>query len=250
MADLSLDVSRYIRAPRTTAANAMSLGHQLLQNVPDTPTEAIATAASRVERRVESLTSVFGGVARKAVDSRPVDLRIDRAWGAFERRLGAAEGLSEEVDRADRERAAELHARFFGDGMGFLKVEYIAEHAESQKRLDWIVGAVETDLNRLIGANYVTNVRAAHAAYGEVLGITAPLDAAQEAKIAEPLRALNEAIGKYTTQIIAWYDNLDETAPDYAAKVEAVKKALAPIDKFREGHVATAAEEVKVAPPT
>lgn len=243
MADLSLDVSRYIRAPRTSAANGLSLGNQLLQNVPDTPTEAIATAASRVQRRVGSLTEVFGAVARAGVDSRPVDLRVDRAWGSFEQRLGAAEGLSEEVDRADRERAAELYAQFFGDGMGFLKIEYISEYAESQKRLDWIVGAVETDLNRLIGSNYVTNVRTAHAAYGEVLGITAPLDAAEEAKIAEPLRALNEAISNYTTQVIAWYSNLDETAPDYAAKVEAVKKALAPIDKFREGHAATTAEK-------
>ncbi len=240
MADVSIDVSRYIRAPRLSAANGLSLGEQLLQNVPETPPEAIASAATRVQSQVSVLRAAFGKEVPLVV-ARPhqVDIRIDRAWGSVEKRLDAATGLSEEVDRADRERAAELHSKFFGEGLGFLKLEYIAEHAESEKRLQWITGVVETDLARLVGANYVENLRAAHRAYGEVLGITAPVDAAQEAKLAEPLRALSDAIGNYSMQVIAWYSNLDAKAEGYAANVELVKKALAPIDKLRDAQGVT-----------
>ena len=240
MADVSIDVSRYIRAPRLSAANGLSLGEQLLQNVPDAPSEAIASAATRVQFQLSLLRAAFGKEVPQVV-ARPhqIDIRIDRAWGSLEKRLDAATGLSEEVDRADRERAAELHSKFFGEGLGFLKLEYIAEHAESEKRLQWITGAVETDLARLVGANYVENLRAAHRAYGDVLGITAPADAAQEAKLAEPLRALSDAIGNYSMQVIAWYSNLDATAEGYAANVELVKKALAPIDKLRDAQGVT-----------
>ena len=248
MADLSIDAARYIRAPRLSAANALSLGQQLLQNVPETPPEPIATAASRIELRVSPLSEAFGTEA-PAVGARPhlVDIRIDRAWGSLEKRLAAADGLSEEVDKVDRERAAELHNKFFGEGLAFLKLEYLTEHAESEKRLKWIAGDVETDLARLVGANYIENVRAAHRAYGEALGITASIDPVLEAKLREPLRALADAIGNYAMQVIAWYSNLDASSPGYAANVEAVKKALAPIDKFREGQGTTTTNKAVVA---
>ena len=40
-------------------------------------------------------------------------------------------------------------------------------------------------------------------------------------------------------QVIAWYSNLDATAEGYAANVELVKKALAPIDKLRDAQGVT-----------
>jgi len=248
MADLSIDAARYIRAPRLSAANGIGLANQILQNVPAPPLEAIATAASRVERSVSVLSDAFG-TAAPAVGAKPhlIDIRVDRAWGSVEKRLDAADALSEAVDSADRARAAELHTTFFGEGLAFLKLEYLSEHAESEKRLKWIVGDVETDLARLVGANYIENLRAAHRAYGEALGITAPLDAAQEAKLAEPLRALGDAISNYSMQVVAWFSNLDASAPDYATNVEAVRKALAPIDKFREGQIQAAKPVVAVA---
>lgn len=238
MADLSIDASRYTRAPRISAATGLSLGNQLIQNMPATPTDSIASAGARMARRISLLSEAFGGEPDTAARPHQVDPRLDRAWGSVEKRLRAAEGLSEEVDRADRERAAVLYTKFFGEGLGFLTLEYIVEHAESAKRMAWIAGEVESDLIRLIGANYVTNLRAAHAAYGQALGITAPREA-DEAKLAAPLRALSEAIANYSLQVVGWYSNLDETAPDYAASVAAVRKALAPIDKFRDNYGST-----------
>ena len=235
MADLSIDSSRYMRAPRISAATGLSLGGQLIQNMPAEAPESIASAAARIGRRISLLSDAFGGPIDVAAKPHQVDPRIDRAWGSIEKRLRAAEGLSEEVDRADRERAAVLYAKFFPEGLSFLTLEYMVEHAESEKRMKWIVGELETDLIRLVGANYVTNLRAAHAAYGEALGITAPREA-DDPKLAVPLRQLSDAIANYSVQVIAWYSNLDETAPDYADQVRAVRKALAPIDKFRDGH--------------
>ena len=87
-----------------------------------------------------------------------------------------------------------------------------------------------------MGEPFITNLRQAHAAYGVALGITSPMTAAEVAKVAAPLRALQGAIANYSVQVVAWYSNLDETAPDYADQVRAVRKALAPIDKFRDGH--------------
>lgn len=238
MADLSIDASRYTRAPRISAATGLSLGNQLIQNMPAAPLESIASAAARIARRVSLLSEAFGGGPDTGARPHQVDPRIDRAWGSVEKRLRAADGLSEEVDRVDRERAAVLYAKFFADGLSFLTLEYMVEHAESEKRMAWIVGEVEADLIRLVGANYITNLRAAHAAYGQALGITAPRDA-DEAKLAAPLRALSDAIANYSLQIVGWYSNLDETAPDYATSVAAVRKALAPIDKFRDGRGGT-----------
>ena len=87
-----------------------------------------------------------------------------------------------------------------------------------------------------VGEPFITNLRQAHAAYGVALGITSPITAGEAAKVAAPLRALQGAIANYSVQVVAWYSNLDETAPDYADQVRAVRKALAPIDKFRDGH--------------
>lgn len=251
MADLSIDASLYTRAPRISAANGVSLAEQLKQAMPAAAPENVQTAGAIMGSEADVLSAAFGVVPSAATTSaKQTDTRLDRAWGTIASRLASWSALTDEEDRASRERAAELHAQFFADGLLFLTFEFLVEHRESQKRIDWIVGAVERDLVALVQAPFVNNLRRAHAAYGVALGITAPVDEVQEAKVAEPLRALQAAIANYSLQVIAWYGNLRPSAPDYAAKVEAVKKALAPIDKFREGHVATAGEEKKVDPAT
>ena len=237
MADLSIDVSLYMRAPRINRSNGLSLARQLQQALPAEAPRSVVSASARTDVCAQTLAIAFGvSPDASTVDSRQTDTRVDRAWGVIESRLASWQVLTNEVHREGRERAAELHAKFFGDGLGFLKFEYMSEHAESQKRLNWIVDAVETDLVRLVGEPFVTNLREAHAAYGIALGITAPMTAAEAAKIAAPLRALQSAIANYSVQVVAWYSNLDEAAADYDEQVRAVRKALAPIDKFRDGH--------------
>jgi hypothetical protein len=244
MADVSIDSSLYIRAPRISASNGVSLALQLHQALPVLAPESVREAGGLMLSDANALSAAFGvEPGTSPVSPRQSDTRVDRAWGSFESRLASWETIAAEEHRAKRERAAELHAKFFGEGLGFLKLEFLSEHRESQKRIDWIVGDVRRDLESLVQEPFVTDLLEAHAAYGVALGITEPIDEVQEAKVAEPLRALQSAIANYSLQVIAWYGNLRPSAPDYAAKVEAVRKALAPIDKFREGHAATTTEK-------
>ena len=237
MADLSIDVSLYTRAPRISTTNGLSLAGQLSQALPTEAPPSVVSAGARMDVAAQTLATAFGvSPAVVSVTARQTDTRVDRAWGGFEGRLESWQVVTQEEHRADRERAAELHAKFFSEGLGFLKYEFISEHAESEKRLHWIVGDVETDLIRLVGEPFITNLRQAHAAYGVALGITSPITAGEAAKVAAPLRALQGAIANYSVQVVAWYSNLDEAAADYADQVRAVRKALGPIDKFRDGH--------------
>ena len=237
MADQSIDVSIYTRAPRINTTNGLSLAQQLKQAMPAEAPPSVVTAGTKLWSAADVLGAAFGVPAGATpLSAKQTDVRLDRGWGAIESRLSNWSVLTDDAHRPSCERAAELHQKFFGEGLLFLTFEYMSEHSESQKRINWIVGEVETDLLRLVGEPFVTNLRQAHAAYGVALGITAPMTAAEAAKVAAPLRALQAAIANYSVQVIAWYSNLDDTAPDYADQVRAVRKALAPIDKFRDGH--------------
>ena len=240
MADQSMDVSLYTRAPRINTTNGLSLAQQLKQALPADAPSWVVTAGTKLWNTAEVLGAAFGVEAGAApLSPKQTDRRLDRAWGALESRLASWSALTEEANRVDRERAAELHQKFFPEGLLFLTFEFLSEHAESEKRIKWIIAEVETDLIRLVQEPFITNLRQAHAAYGVALGITSPVTAAASAKVAAPLRALQAAIANYSMQVVAWYSNLDEGAADYEAQVQAIRSALAPIDKFRDGHPAT-----------
>jgi hypothetical protein len=50
-----------------------------------------------------------------------------------------------------------------------------------------------------------------------------------EFKLSEPLQSLSRSIGKYTLAVVTM-------AGDDAASIAVVRKALCPIDDYREGH--------------
>ena len=111
------------------------------------------------------------------------------------------------------------------------------------KRLGWIESQDLTkDVNELAGPELLTEVKAAHAEYGIALGVTAPAPEVLELKLAAPLQSLARSIGKYTLAVVTM-------AGDDAASIAVARKALRPIDDYREGHVrrarggATAADD-------
>lgn len=99
----------------------------------------------------------------------------------------------------DPRRAGEVLKLLFPDGLAFLKLPYIAEHAESQRRVDVIeerkLGAT---IDGLAGRELLAAVQGARHSHGEGLGIT-KAGAARQAVPAldEPLRKLTAAIGAY-----------------------------------------------------
>ena len=110
----------------------------------------------------------------------------------------------------------------------WLKLAYEAE-AESTKRLQRIEDeGLGKDINELAGPEFLAEVQAAHSAYGVALGVTKAAQELLEVNLAEPLRSLSRSIGRYGLAVAAMVDDND-------ASLAMVRKALRPIDSFREG---------------
>jgi len=224
-----LDPVVYLRLPRLDVASGISLGKMLLAVVPKDAPPTAKKAAKRVHASVKDLETAWKARVRieQSADVRPHDRRLDLRWAALRDRIAACEVLEEHPDKRDR--AAEIMKLLFPDGVAFLKLPYLAEHAESQRRLDIIEErALEATIEELAGKEFLAAVRDAHRAYGEVLGITkGKAETAQAPALNEPLRQLTDAIAAYNVQLLAY-------AGSEPAALAAVRKALSPIDKFRQ----------------
>lgn len=225
----SIDPTPYVRPPRTGIAGGLSLSKMLLTRVPTKPgpgvimmAKALAATvvATEADWRVQ-LRAKFGGVAKVA------DLRLDRDWAVVRRRLVDHEDLP--AGDPDRLRSAELVERLFPDGLRFLKLRYVEEHAESNLRLEIIEDeGLRADLDHLVGKRFMIELVAAHEHYGAVLGITeVPEDETSKISMLERLRELTQAISDYALQVLAF----SRMHPDNLAPAE---QALAPIDAFRQ----------------
>lgn len=224
-----LDPLSYLRLPRLDVANAISLGKMLLAVVPKDTSSTAKKAAKRMHASVEALEGAWRQRVRleELSDPRPVDRKLDVCWSALHERIAAWEALDEHADK--QARASEVVKLLFPDGLAFLKLPYVAEHAESQRRLDVIeerkLGAT---IDALAGKEFRLAVQDAHEAYGEALGITkAGVEQPDAPALDEPLRKLTAAIAAYNVQLLAH-------AEDDASVVASVRRALRPVDKFRE----------------
>ncbi|XYH99767.1 hypothetical protein ACMHYB_08380 [Sorangium sp. So ce1128] len=126
----------------------------------------------------------------------------------------------------------------FPEGLEFLKLSMDLEWAESNALLGRIAedDALGKDLVAIAGPEFLAEVRAAHEAYGEVLGITKAHEApADVAALREPLRELVSAIGDYLLQVVA---SVDRERPE---TVPSARAALAPLDRLRQATARRAA---------
>jgi hypothetical protein len=224
-----IDPSLYLRAPQLNVPVAISLGKMLKQAQPaDLPAPA-RRVARRLEDAVKALEGAFregGKAAPKDGDVRRCDRRLDNLWSAVRDRLAAYGALSD--DEPTRQRAEGLVALLFPDGLSFLLLPYLSQHAESQKRLDLIAqGELGRELRALVGARFLDELEQAHEEYGVALGITEALpEVAPTASMLEPLRDMQAAVRAYTLQLLAMAE-ADESARDV------VRAALRPIDVVR-----------------
>ena len=131
----------------------------------------------------------------------------------------------------------------FPDGLTFLKLAYTAEWAESEKRLEQIDdGKLANELDAVAGPEFLAELRLAHKAYGEALGVTKASPAAPQAPaLLEPLRTVQAALAGYALQLAAWA----EADP---AAVATVRKALRPLDDYRAAQARRGGADVP-APP-
>jgi hypothetical protein len=156
---------------------------------------------------------------------RAIDNREDRLFSALRDRLSTYRALSHSKNRA---RALEIHGLLFADGLGFLCLSYPRQHAEAERRLALIdKHELAKDIERLVGEEFLAELRIAHLEYGQALGIgKAPAPEPEATLVAEPLRALIDAMTDYAIQLVA----LARAKP---ARADEIRRALTPIDKFR-----------------
>lgn len=223
-----IDFTAYLSAPAVDAAGGVALGVALLAAAPKKPPASIRRAAHALRKSTLALQSAWKLTEAAATpDRRGADHRMDVAWNAFWNRLHAyAELPSEDYPRAGH--AAAREATLFGDGLAFLKLPYAREWAESERRLRMLDDKkLESELREIVGQDFIAEVRAAHAAYGDALGITeaqaAPPDVV---KVQQPLRDLQAAVRSYALQVVAVADGNPDFAP-------AAHDALSPIDQLR-----------------
>ena len=243
MADSKLfDPAPYLRTPRLDVRQAFSLAIALLAALPKDASTGSRRAAKQLRKVTVALQQLWSARERsltlaKTVDRVAADNRIDIAWGALKMRVSGCAMLPQAASPLVA-RAEALETQLFSRGMGFLKAAVEAEWAVSEE----LIARIDKDdlageIDAVAGPEYLAEVRAAHIAYGEALGIT-KAHAAPEgvATLLEPLRAVVAAIGDYALQIVATVDRED------AASIKTAKNALHPMDRYREGAARRAAK--------
>lgn len=222
-----IDPEPYVRSPRLAVDSGLSLAKKLMRVVPSKPSAGVLQGAKLLAQSVTALETAWhgSGKARPLRNARPADLRLDRAWGAVHARLTAWTVFP--PDDPDHATSTALTERLFPTGLDFLRLPFLAEHAQSERRVTIIENeSLRADLDHLVGEVFMDELLAAHAAYGEALGITtAPEATAPEPAIDEPLRTLSQAIVAYALQVVAF--------GALPGNLDAARRALQPIDEFR-----------------
>lgn len=236
MSSDELDTTPYLRPPRVDVAQGVALAISLLAAVPKAAPPSVKKHAKALRKATVDLQERWS--ERKRADAKgpapatklAADNRIDTAWGALKMRLDAV-ALLPIARTPSAIDAAKLVAALFPEGLAFLAIRMEKEWAQSEELLrridaDGLAGTID----RLAGPDFLAEVRDAHAAYGVALGITKPLEGADETTtiLATPLREMVSAMRKYALQLVASLD-ADEPLP-----VGTVRAALAPFDRVRE----------------
>ncbi|MEM9461431.1 MAG: hypothetical protein AAGF11_45125 [Myxococcota bacterium] len=219
---------RYTRLPVLDVPGAVSLGIALVAAADASLPTAVQDAATQVREGVVQLQARWAeqrqAQSQSSEDPRPVDARLDRAWSAVGRRLEALVPLP----LSQAEQASTLYSALFPTGLSFLTLAFEKQWAESEQRLQQIDAQGLADgLNELVGSYVLDEVRAAHEAYGQVLGLTEAKPAeAPQTTVVEALRTLRDAMTVYCLQLVA----AAYAQPSTAAQV---RSALRPVDDRR-----------------
>jgi hypothetical protein len=232
MAD-TLDLSTYARPPRMDVPTAVAVGIALLAAPAPQVTPSITKSRTRLRTSVLGLQTAWAQRDKQRAESEPLDprtadLRVDTVWGAA---FGIVDALAS-LPAAASERfalAAKVRDSLFFDGKAFLTLPYPAEWAESQKRLDRIDNeGLAPDLEKLVGADVVTELREAHLAYGKAVEkIMQGAGEVEAVLVRAPLQAVAEAITDYCVKVLATVE------PDEPETAAAARKALKAIDVVR-----------------
>lgn len=225
------DPSVYTRSPKLDVPSAIALGIRLLAAVPKQPPLAVRKAAKSLHQKIITLQSTWKARDRmeKRFDARPVDVMADNAMSRLFGRLEDYAGLPSELYPL-AERAQILLGTLFPEGLAFLKSDYASQWAETQKRLERIQEEnLATDIDKIAGPEFLSEVRRIHKMYGDAIGITKPRADATLPNLAVPLRNVGTAMTLHALQLVAVVMD-EESSPE--ARL-AARDALRPFDEYR-----------------
>lgn len=257
--DLFLDLipSDYASAPAWLDAPAtIALGHRLVSAAPaelppyaGVSLDGLKAAIGLLERRyAESQTQA------QAQLRRPIDLRADATWSCLRSRLEPYTWL-EDGDSKDVAPARALYNKIFPGGtLSFTLLDFNAQWAEANWRIELIEREQQPLLRRLVGDVFVDQVLLWHARYSEMLGIgvakkpKAKADKGRSAKAREAARmddadaeteapAVGDLRRRAQQAIVAWQLTLVTL---HVAGHKGARAALRPTDEFRERAAASA----------
>lgn len=158
--------------------------------------------------------------------ARAADRALDDAWGAFQSWLLGWTLLPEGAHPLLAD-ARGLYQALFPRGLQFLTLEFKDEWNESQQRLEHIKEAqLDEVVDQMGGGPFLMTLARCHRAYGDVLQITRPDDAAAlepDALVRRALDASHMALRDYVAQVVATVRRTDN------ASIEMAERLLVPL---------------------
>jgi hypothetical protein len=222
------DASPYVRAPVIDVGSGIALGIALLSALPKEAPADVKKTAQRLRKSVVALQGAWekaGGPAGPR-DKRPADQATDNAWSCLHGRLSDYASLPA-AHYPKAARAQTIIDQLFPDGLTFLQLPYATEWAESEKRIARIdKNNLTGDIEAIAGAEFLAEVRRAHADYGHALGITKAAKGESPESLTEPLRALGKSIAQYALKVAGLAGDGDDA-------LRMARAALRPIDEHR-----------------
>jgi len=231
-----------VQLPALDALAARTLGSAVLAAAAGkTLPGPIAEAVAEVQAAVEALKAV---AVQRLPNSDPLaraaDITLDAAWSALSGLLGA---WSRVPDHDHAQMAATLREQLFPDGLRFTHLPFRLEWAESDTRLQMIdERGFAAQIEQLGGTIALTQIRQAHAHYGDVLSVTAQPDnpglGLREAK-----NAVMKALRLFVVRVMASVRPQDPASADLASSL------LAPIETWEHTAPAKPAAAPTATPP-
>lgn len=222
---MQFDASSYIRPPKIGAASGFVLSARLLGAAPPDPSMRVLAALDRMRSRALEVQRAVKERARlRGRSLRAEDREFDGAYAAFRSRMIAH---TQRPGNPRGPRAAELLADLLPEGLQFTKTSYGEQWFYSDTLLQRIDDeGLSEELEKLVGAEFLTDLRVAHATLGEALGIDAPQPDSAPG-LSEAVNALAAAIADYGRVLAGEVDSEDEES------VDAFLRAMTPRDTHR-----------------
>jgi len=224
---VTIEFIDFIRPPRLSTETGILLAIRLLNSKPVDLDEAEKRALRSVRKTVLETQSVGKARARLRPENlKDEDERFDERWGALYSHL---EGWARLENDPRGELARALLATLFPDGLVFLTRSYGDEWVQSQERLQRIEEeGLEEDLVSLVHPELLREVRKAHDALGDGLGVgDEPLPPLESRAMLDALRKLSLAISDYARVLAGRVERGD------AESERRFLQAMAPLEVHR-----------------